>query len=258
MGIINLTPDSFYDGGVANAPASAVAQAKQMVADGAAMLDLGAVSTRPGSAEVSVDEELSRLIPALAAIKNELPDAIISVDTYHAQVAAAAVNQGAHIINDISGGTMDDTMFATVAALGVPYVLMHIQGTPQTMQQNPTYTNVSDDVFFFLNERVNKLRTLGVADIIIDPGFGFGKTPTHNFALLKDLERFTLLGLPILAGLSRKSMLNKLFGITPENALNATTVLNTIALQNGASILRVHDVKEAVEAVSIYKFLSSQ
>lgn len=258
MGIVNLTPDSFYDGGVANTPANAVLQAKQMVADGATILDLGAVSTRPGAADVSVDEELSRLLPALSAIKNELPDVIVSVDTYQAAVAEEAVKNGAHIINDISGGTMDENMFATVAKLGVPYILMHIQGTPQTMQQNPNYHNVSDEVFLFLNEQVNKLRVMGVSDIIIDPGFGFGKTPAHNFTLLKDLERFTLLGLPILAGLSRKSMLKKLFGIEPKDALNATTVLNTMALERGASILRVHDVKEAVQAIEVYKYMSSQ
>lgn len=258
MGIVNLTPDSFFDGGVANTPANALQQAKTMVSEGAQILDLGAASTRPGAETVSSDEELSRLLPTLSIIKNELPDVIISIDTFHATVAEEAIKNGAHIINDISGGEMDAEMFATVARLSVPYILMHMQGTPQTMQQNPTYTNVSDEVFFYLNEKVNQLKVLGVTDIIIDPGFGFGKTPAHNFTLLKDLERFTLLGIPILAGLSRKSMLNKLFNIKPENALNATTVLNTMALERGASILRVHDVKEAVEAIEIYKYLSNQ
>lgn len=255
MGIINLTPDSFYDKSRQNSEISALKQAEKMLADGADILDLGAVSTRPGSAEISIDEELNRLLPSLKSIRKSFPESIISVDTWSAEVAKAAINEGADIINDISGGTMDTGMFETIAQLKVPYILMHIQGTPQTMQQNPTYNDVVNEVIDFLALRIQKLRLLDVADIIVDPGFGFGKTLEHNFTLLKHLEKFKILDCPILAGISRKSMITKTLNISAEEALNGTTVLNTIALMKGAKILRVHDVKEAVEAVKLTNYI---
>ncbi len=251
MGIINLTPDSFYDKSRKNSEISALKQAEKMLADGADILDLGAVSTRPGSAEISIDEELNRLLPSLKSIRKSFPESIISVDTWRTEVAKAAVNEGADVINDISGGTMDADMFETIAQLKVPYILMHIQGTPQTMQQNPTYIDVVNEVIDFLAERIQKLRLLGVSDIIVDPGFGFGKTLQHNYTLLKHLEQFKILDCPILVGISRKSMITKTLNISAEEALNGTTVLNTISLLKGAKILRVHDVKEAVEAVKL-------
>lgn len=255
MGIINLTPDSFYDKSRKISPDEALKQAEKMIAEKADILDLGAVSTRPGAAEISIDEELYRLLPSLKSIRKSFPDSIISVDTWRSEVAKAAVNEGADIINDISGGTMDAGMFETIAELKVPYILMHIQGTPQTMQKNPTYNDVVNEVIDFLALRIQKLRLLGVADIIVDPGFGFGKTLEHNYALLKHLEQFKILDCPILVGISRKSMITKTLNISAEEALNGTTVLNTIALMKGAKILRVHDVKEAVEAVKLTNYI---
>lgn len=251
MGIINLTPDSFYDKSRLVSEREALKQAEKMLAEGAKILDLGAVSTRPGSVEVSEEEELKRLLPALKSIRKTYPDSIISVDTWRASVAKAAVDNGAHIINDISGGTMDEKMFETIAHLKVPYILMHIQGTPQTMQQNPNYKDVVNEVIDFLTKRVQVLRLMGVADIMVDPGFGFGKTLEHNYTLLQNLEKFSILNCPILVGISRKSMITKVLNITTNEALNGTSVLNTIALMKGAKILRVHDVKEAVEAVKL-------
>ncbi|GIV43566.1 MAG: dihydropteroate synthase [Bacteroidia bacterium] len=255
MGIINLTPDSFYEKSRQSSELSALKQAEKMLNDGADILDLGAVSTRPGSVEISEEEELKRLLPALKSIRKSFPECIISVDTWRSEIAKAAVNEGADIINDISGGTMDANMFETIAQFKVPYILMHIQGTPQTMQQNPTYNDVVNEVIDFLAERIQKLRLLGVADIIVDPGFGFGKTPEHNFTLLKHLEQFAILDCPILVGVSRKSMITKTLNIIANEALNGTTVLNTIALMKGAKILRVHDVKEAVEAVKLTNYI---
>lgn len=255
MGIINLTPDSFYEKSRQSSELSALKQAEKMLNDGADILDLGAVSTRPGSEEISEEEELKRLLPALKSIRKSFPECIISVDTWRSEIAKAAVNEGADIINDISGGTMDANMFETIAQFKVPYILMHIQGTPQTMQQNPTYNDVVNEVIDFLAERIQKLRLLGVADIIVDPGFGFGKTPEHNFTLLKNLEQFAILDCPILVGVSRKSMITKTLNIIANDALNGTTVLNTIALMKGAKILRVHDVKEAVEAVKLTNYI---
>jgi dihydropteroate synthase len=254
MGILNATPDSFYDGGKNNSIEAALQRAEDILTQGGDIIDIGAASTRPGATEISIDEELQRLIPIVKAIAAEFPDAILSVDTYRAIVAEEAVKAGAHIINDIAGGTMDAAMFATVAKLHVPYILMHIQGTPQTMQQNPEYTNVVAEVLLSLSQKINELKRLGVADIIIDPGFGFGKTTEHNYQLLSNLRQLQLIGCPILAGVSRKGMINKVLGITPDQALNGTTVVNTLALENGASILRVHDVKEAVEAVTLWRF----
>jgi dihydropteroate synthase len=253
MGILNATPDSFYDGGQNNSVEAAVQRAGQILEEGGDIIDIGAMSTRPGSEEVSVDEELQRLIPVVKAVATTYPDAILSVDTYRAAVAREAIAAGAHIINDIAGGTMDNAMFATVAKLKVPYILMHIQGTPQTMQHNPEYENVVADVLLHLSKKINKLRKLGVADIIIDPGFGFGKTIEHNYQLLNNLDQLRLLGYPILAGLSRKGMIYKPLGLTAEEALPGTIAANRIALEKGAAILRVHDVKEAVELVESYR-----
>lgn len=251
MGIINLTPDSFYHKSRVHSETNALLQAEKMLAEGADILDLGAVSTRPGSEEISEEGELKRLLPALKSIRKTFPESIISVDTWRASVAKAAVENGAHIINDISGGTMDKNMFETIALLKVPYILMHIKGTPQTMQQYPQYNDVVNEVIDFLAQRIKELRLMGVADIMVDPGFGFGKTLNHNYSLLKHLENFKILDCPFLVGISRKSMITKFLNISTDEALNGTTVLNTIALMKGAKILRVHDVKEAVEAVKL-------
>lgn len=217
------------------------------------MIDIGAYSSRPGADDVSQDEELRRLLPAIRIVREEWPDAIVSVDTFRSAVARRAIEAGADIINDISGGEMDADMFGTVAELQVPYILMHMQGTPQNMQQNPHYDNLMCEVFRSLGERVEVLHELGVADIILDPGFGFGKTLQQNYEMMSRLSEFGLLDCPLLVGISRKNMIYRLLGITPEQSLNGTTVLNTIALMNGASILRVHDVREAVETVKIYR-----
>ena len=255
MGILNITPDSFYDGGKYTGRDALLRQAEKMLAEGAAILDLGAASSRPGAEEVPEDEELERLLPAVENLLSVFPDAIISVDTYRSKVAKSAVEAGAHIINDISGGTFDDKMFQTVADLNVPYVLMHIKGTPQNMQNNPRYVDVVQEVKYFFKKQLRKLKDTGVTEnIILDPGFGFGKTLENNYELLKDLASFTDLGCPVLTGISRKSMINKVLHITPDEALNGTTVLNTIALLNGANILRVHDVKESVEVVRLVEF----
>lgn len=256
MGVLNITPDSFFDGGRNNSVDKALEQARNMLEAGAAILDVGAVSTRPGAAEVDEEEELSRLLPVVKALVAEFPDCIISVDTYRARVAEEAISAGAAIINDISGGELDPAMFETVARLGVPYVLMHMQGTPQTMQQNPQYTNVAAEVLLYLSQKLNVLRGLGVTDIMVDPGFGFGKTTEQNYQLLNNLSDIVMLGYPVLVGVSRKAMINKVLGTSPATALNGTTVVNTLALDRGAAILRVHDVKEAVEATKIYKLLN--
>jgi dihydropteroate synthase len=255
MGILNLTPDSFYDKSRILSEKDLLLTTEKMLSDGADIIDLGAVSTRPGSEEISVEDELNRLLPALRSIRKTFPDSIISIDTWRSQVAKIGIAEGANIINDISGGTMDSYMFETIAQLKVPYILMHIQGTPQTMQHNPTYHDVVNEVIDFLAKRIQKLRLLGVADIIVDPGFGFGKTLEHNYTLLKHLEQFKILDCPILVGISRKSMITKALNIKADEALNGTTVLNTIALMKGAKILRVHDVKEAVEAVKLTSML---
>ena len=257
MGILNATPDSFYDGGKNNSIEAALQRAEEILTQGGDIVDIGAASTRPGATEISIDEELERLLPVVKAIATEFPDAIISVDTYRAVVAEEAIKAGAHIINDIAGGTMDAAMFATVAKLHVPYILMHIQGTPQTMQQNPEYTNVVAEVLLSLSQKINELKRLGVADIIVDPGFGFGKTTEHNYQLLSNLRQLQLLGCPILAGVSRKGMIYKPLGLTASEALPGTIAANTIALEKGAAILRVHDVKEAVEAVTLWNFSQS-
>ncbi len=251
MGILNVTPDSFFADSRHKILDDLLRSCEKMLTDDADMLDVGGVSTRPGAAEVSVEEELARVVPSIEAIAQRFPEAIISIDTYRARVAEAAVQAGGGIINDISAGKLDDAMYTTIAQLQVPYILMHMQGTPATMQQDPQYDNVVNEVLDFLVAEVAKLRALGVHDIILDPGFGFGKTVEHNFQLLQGLEALKITGLPVLVGLSRKSMICRTLGLKPADALNGTTALNTIALLKGAKILRVHDVKEAVECVRL-------
>ena len=257
MGIINVTPDSFFDGGKYNSTETALAHALEMVNEGAKIIDIGAVSTRPGAERISAEVEWGRLEKIIPLLKEKLPQTIFSVDTYHSVIAKKAVDAGVHFVNDISGGTMDDKMFGTIAELNVPYVLMHIQGTPETMQENPTYGNVVDEVKFYFERNIEKLNALGVKNIILDPGFGFGKTVEHNYQLLNALDEFVKIGFPVLAGLSRKSMVTRFFGVGKNETLNGTTILNTIALQKGAKILRVHDVKEAVECIRIHSYLDS-
>lgn len=255
MGILNVTPDSFYDGGKYTTEAQWLIHAKQMIDEEVDIIDIGAYSTRPGAQDISATEEMKLLVTVIKSIRKQFPEILISADTFRASVAEKAVEAGANIINDISGGTMDDAMFSTIAKLQVPYILMHIQGAPQTMQQNPQYENVTEEVFTFFENKLKQLKELGFSKVILDPGFGFGKTVEHNFQLLKNLKKFHSFKFPLLVGISRKSMINKLLHIKPENALNGTTILNTIALQNGAKIIRVHDVKEAKEAVRILKYL---
>lgn len=255
MGILNITPDSFYDGGKYAAADNAVKQAERMIGEGAAIIDIGAVSTRPNAGEISETEEWSRLKDILPVVRKKFPEIIISVDTWRSTIAKNAVDEGAEIINDISGGQFDNEMFKTVAALKVTYIMMHTQGRPENMQQNPHYENVVDDILKYFIENLKKLTLLGVTgNIILDPGFGFGKTVDQNYRLLHQFQRFRNAGFPVLAGVSRKSMINRVLGTQPAEALNGTTVLNTIALLNGADILRVHDVKEAVETVKLVDF----
>lgn len=254
MGILNVTPDSFYDGGQYPTINDAVNHVGEMLNEGAGIIDIGACSTRPGALEVGAGQELKRLLPVIRQIKRTYPNAMLSVDTYHSRVAEHIVGEfGDCIINDISGGQMDPEMFKTVARLRVPYILMHIQGTPRSMQLNPAYNNVTKEVIKQLSEGVYQLHDLGVNDVIIDPGFGFGKSLDHNYELLNHLDAFRFFELPVLVGVSRKSMIYKLFGTVPGESLIGTTILNTIALQSGANILRVHDVKAAVEAVEIFE-----
>ena len=256
MGILNTTPDSFFDGGRFVDEEAVVARVRKMLAEGAVVIDVGGVSTRPGAAEVSEREELQRVIPVVASVKKHFPDAVVSIDTWRSKVAQEAVGAGAAIVNDISAGRFDPRLFETVAALDVPYILMHMQGTPQTMQQNPRYENVVNEVLDFFIEKLEKLRRLGIKDIVLDPGFGFGKTVEHNFHLLKNLAVFEhVLNLPVLAGISRKSMICKVLKVNPEHALNGTTALHVEALRQGARILRVHDVKEAAEVIALWKAL---
>ena len=252
MGIINATPDSFYEGHLSLKKNDIVALAGKMINDGAAILDIGGLSTRPGSKPVSVPEETDRVLPVIEAIHAAYPEIILSVDTYNSAVARAAVLGGAGIINDISGGNLDTYMLDTAAVSGVPYICMHMQGTPATMQKAPVYKDVLKEVLDFFILKIDACSKAGIKDVIIDPGFGFGKTIEHNFKLLKDLAVLKITGKPILAGLSRKSTIAKTLGVTAAEALNGTTVLNTMALMNGASILRVHDVKEATEAVKLF------
>ena len=251
MGILNLTPDSFHDGGKHSDIDQILRHTERMLSEGADMIDIGGMSSKPGSKIIAIDEELNRVLAPIDAIVSRFPELILSIDTIHAKVAAEAVAHGVHIVNDISAGLLDADMLHTVAHLGVPYIIMHMQGTPETMQLAPSYTNVVTEVTDHLAARIQTCLNAGIRDIIIDPGFGFGKTNEHNFQLLNELASLQILGCPILAGLSRKSMITKTLGIKNADALNGTTVLNTIALLNGANILRVHDVKEAKEAVKL-------
>ncbi|MBK7553465.1 MAG: dihydropteroate synthase [Flavobacteriales bacterium] len=258
MGIINATPDSFFAESRANTVDEALRIAERMLGEGAAILDVGGQSSRPGSAEGNEAEELKRVLPVITAIHQRFPDAWISVDTWRSAVARQAVAAGAGMVNDIGAGLRDEAMLTTVAQLGVPYIAMHMQGTPATMQNDPHYADVAAEVTLFLSGRLLAARQAGIADVILDPGFGFGKTTAHNYALLRELQRIQALGAPVLVGLSRKRMINEILGTAPDDALNGTTALNTIALLNGASILRVHDVKEAVQCVKLAEVYAAE
>lgn len=256
MGIINVTPDSFFDGGMHNSVQKVLDQAEEHLNGGADFLDIGGYSSRPGADDVAQNEELKRVLDPIKAIKDRFPEAIISVDTFRAEVARQAIAAGASMVNDISAGEDDPEMFDTIKDLQVPYIIMHKQGSPKTMQQNPTYEEVTLDVAKYLSERVLKLNEMGVNDVVIDPGFGFGKTVEQNYQLLRELDHFKRFELPILIGISRKSMINKVLGTKPENALNGTTALHMVAMQKGAHILRVHDVKEAKQTIALFRQLN--
>jgi dihydropteroate synthase len=251
MGIINATPDSFYEGSRFSGTDKILVQAEKMISEGADILDLGGQSTRPGSEKISEDAEISRVVESIEAVHRRFPETIISIDTYYSTVAKKSVQAGASIVNDISSGEMDGEMLKTVASLHVPYVTMHMKGTPQTMKKLSNYENVTREVLDFFIRKRHECKTAGIADVIIDPGFGFAKTIAHNFQLLNDLSVFKMVDAPVLVGLSRKSSIYKTLGISAEEALNGTTVLHTLALMKGASILRVHDVKEAKEAIKL-------
>lgn len=252
MGILNITPDSFFDGGRYETERSITERCERIISEGGKIIDIGAYSSRPGADDVPEKEEWRRVENALKLIRKEFPDVWLSLDTFRSGIAKRAVEgYGVDIINDIYGGNADDKMFETVGELKVPYILMHIQGTPKTMQNAPRYNDVVADISLFFSQKVNELHSYGVNDIILDPGFGFGKSVEHNYELLSRLKEFGLHELPLCVGLSRKSMIYKVLGAAPEDSLNGTTVLNTIALLNGANILRVHDVKEAVESVKL-------
>lgn len=252
MGILNVTPDSFYSASRMETEEAIRKRVRQILDEGGTMIDVGAYSSRPGADDVSEEEEMARLRRGMKVVRDEAPDVAVSVDTFRSNVAQMAVEElGADIVNDISGGELDEKMFQTVARMGVPYILMHMKGTPQTMQQAPSYDDLMKEVMLYFAEKIQQLRDLGQKDIILDPGYGFGKTLDDNYELLRHLEMLRVFELPLLVGVSRKSMIYKLLGCTPEEALNGTTVLNTIALQKGTNILRVHDVKAAVEAVKL-------
>ncbi len=258
MGILNVTPDSFYSGSRVLQVEDAYMKAERMISEGASILDLGGHSTRPGADAVSEEEELKRVLPIVELIQKHFPNAIISIDTFRSTVARQAVAAGAHIVNDIAGGNLDPMMFETVAALNVPYILMHSRGTPQTMKELNHYENLVTDVLRELQAKIYQLQQLGVKDIVADMGFGFAKNADQNYVLLNELKAFQVLNVPLLIGVSRKSMIWRKLNITADQSLNGTTVLNTIALMNGANILRVHDVKEAVEAVKLVQLLQSE
>ena len=258
MGILNITPDSFFDGGKFRSDANILKHTEKMLSEGATFIDVGGYSSRPNAQHISEDEELRRVIPVVELLIKKFPEVLISIDTFRSNVATKCVNIGACMINDISAGNMDVKMFTAVAKLQVPYIIMHMQGTPQTMQKSPKHVDIVHEVIYYFSKKVDELHALNVNDIIIDVGFGFGKTPEQNYELLKNLSLFKNLETPILTGISRKSMLYKLLDITPAKALNATTVANTMALLNGTNILRVHDVKEAVEAIIIVNAIESK
>jgi len=257
MGILNVTPDSFYSGSRVSETDDVLRRAEKMLEDGATFLDVGGMSSRPGAELVTEEEELKRVLPAIEAIHSRFPEALISIDTVWASVARKAVEAGACMVNDISAGRLDPKLYETVADLQVPYVLMHMQGTPRDMQRDPQYENVVEEVMDFLTMELGKLRELGVHDVILDPGFGFGKTVAHNYTLLRELSGLQILEAPLLVGISRKSMITRVLEVSPEEALNGTTALHMVALQEGARILRVHDVKEASEVIRIFSQLGT-
>lgn len=256
MGILNITPDSFYDGGMHKNEKDILRHVESMLNEGATFLDVGAYSSRPNADHVSEDIELKRIVPVVVLILKHFPEALLSIDTFRSVVAQECIGAGAALINDISAGKLDDTMLPTIAALKVPYIMMHMRGTPQTMQQHTDYENLLKEISFYFSERLALARDLGIVDIIIDPGFGFAKTLEQNYELLNKLELLKIVGKPILVGVSRKSMIYRPLEITAKNALNGTTVLNTVGLQKGASILRVHDVAEAVECIKLVQALN--
>lgn len=256
MGILNITPDSFFDGGKHTNEKGILLHIERMLQDGATFIDVGAYSSRPGAAHISEKEELERILPIVKSILYTFPEAILSIDTFRSKVAKSCVQEGASIINDISSGELDPKMLSTIGSLNVPYIMMHMQGTPQNMQTNPVYDNVTQEVLFYFSKKVADARSHGINDVIIDPGFGFGKTIAHNYQLLNELELLQNTELPILVGLSRKSMIYKVLNTDPEHALNGTTALNFLALHKGTQILRVHDVKEAQECVTLFKSLN--
>ena len=258
MGILNITPDSFYDGGKFKNDVKILQHVEKMLDEGATFIDVGGYSSRPNAVHISEEEELIRVLPVVELLLKKIPTILISIDTFRSNIAAKCINVGACMINDISAGTMDDEMFITVSKLQVPYIIMHMKGTPQTMQQSPTYNDIVHELIYYFSKKINDLRALNVNDIIVDVGFGFGKNIEQNYELLRNLELFTNLEVPILTGISRKSMLYKLLHTSPDKALNATTAANTIALLNGTNILRVHDVKEAMEAIKIVNALGSK
>jgi len=251
MGILNLTPDSFFDGGRYTKTEAWLVQAGKMIHEGASIIDLGAVSTRPGAAFVSEEDEISRLLPAVELLTAKYPETVFSVDTYRSKVVRLACEAGAGLINDISGGSIDDDLIQAVAGTGLPYVLMHMQGTPSIMQQNPVYENITDEINEFFIKKIADLKTAGIQQLILDPGFGFGKSIDHNYRMLYQLSAFKKAGYPVMAGISRKSMIYKLLEINPEESLAATSALHMASLLNGADILRVHDVKEAVQVIKL-------
>ncbi|KAA2218308.1 MULTISPECIES: dihydropteroate synthase [Maribacter] len=257
MGILNLTPDSFYDGGKYNNERDILEQVEKMLSWGATFIDLGAYSTRPGADEISTDEELKRLLPVLELVLNKFPDALVSIDTFKSKVAKEALERGAALINDISAGLLDEAMMEVIAEYHVPYIMMHMRGNPKTMQEQIFYEDLLQEIMFYFSERLSVARSKGIIDVLIDPGFGFSKTLEQNYELLRNLDLLTMTDRPILAGLSRKSMIYKLLGTDAQHALNGTTALNMLALEKGASILRVHDVAEAMECIKIYKQLTA-
>jgi len=254
MGILNVTEDSFFDGGKYSNENQIIERCKKMLEEGATIIDIGAQSSRPGATLISAEDELLKLLPIIKLLKTEIPEIIISIDTFWAKTAEQSIQAGAHIINDISAGEMDENMINTIAQLQVPYIIMHMKGTPKNMQSNPTYSNVVAEIISYFKEKIKHLKAKGIEQIIIDPGFGFGKDLAHNYQILNELEQFNQFKIPVLVGTSRKSMIYKLLDTIPQNALNGTSITNTMALQKGASILRVHDVKEAMECIKITTF----
>ena len=253
MGILNVTPNSFYDGGKFTLSENGLSQVGKMLDEGATFIDIGAYSSKPNAEFVSEEEELKRILPLVQGILKKFPDALLSIDTFRSRIAAVCIENGAAVINDISAGNIDEKMMEVIAKYNVPYIMMHMRGTPQTMQTMTNYENIIKEMLFYFSEKVSKARSLGINDLIVDPGFGFAKTLEQNYEILQNLELFQMLDLPLLAGISRKSMVYKPLGLTANEALNGTTVLNTIALTKGANILRVHDVKEALECVTLYE-----